>query len=558
MHLPTELVLQVLQNLPKRDLKNVRLASKDLSVCAAGFLFLKLYISKQKEDLDAFEGATNHPVIRKCVRTFQYDAVVFSTELSEAQHYNRLWNQVASLVQYIDNYHHGRRHSDSGRIFDSPDPQIEEFVRHCRNADMTSMDLATRAAERDRNLMQHEEEFMQHEEEFMKFAFIKRGYRKWVERAMFERLHMQDQDFLGVLIPGLQKLDHLDSVSLSGEWWYFEGGKVSKSPFGSLVRRHWDPYTVAPLRWDSTPSHTPSHPSYGSTGRFWTIISALSMASKHPRVFECEGTVLPSAFEITAESSRPDNCRLARGCRTFAGLQSLRLRLSSLVIFHYQIRPVLYDNMTGLQELLNHMSMLETLELNVPWTGWNRPRTPFRYNLIFPKSGIWERLTTFSIAFLAIHLHELIELLFLKMPNLRRLHLDAIELLEGTWQAMVELFKYGLRSLEHFQIHKFTHLNHLEGSDFLVVWELQNRLVDLENYILNGRDNLNLRHPCLRPEDPIEKSLAYLTELLRQCESKGANGSLAAGVVQSQIDYSTMAYRRWRLTRSDAIIGEQA
>ena len=552
MSLPTELVLQVLQNLPNRDLKNVRLASKDFSVCAAEFLFRKLYISKQKEDLDAFDGATNHPLVRKCVRTLEYDAVVIWTELSEAQYYHQLCFLVASLGPCLDSYHDGHRHSDSQRTFDSPDPEINEFVRRCRNAPMTSMDLDTRVTEQGRYLMQHKEEFMN-------FAFIKRGYREWMERAMFERLHMQDQDFLGVLIPGLQNLDHLDSVSLSGEWphaWYLEdsGSQVSKCPSGSLVRRQWDPFTIEPLQWTCTTLA----PSYGSAGRFWTIMSALSMASKQPRVFECKSIVSPTAFEIIAESSRPDNGRFARGCRTFAGLQRFSLRISNLEDLLDRIGPESYDNMTGLQEMLNHMSMLETLELNVPWIARYRQWPPFQYNLIFPKSGIWERLTTFSIDFLAVHLHELIELLFLKMPNLRRLHLDYIDLLEGTWQAMIELFKYGLCSLEHVQIHELTHLDHLERSDFLVAWELQDRLVDLENYILKGRDNLNLRHPCLRPEDPIQKSLAYLTELLRQCESKGPHGSLAAGVVQSQIDYSTMAYRRWRLDGSEAIVSEQA
>ena len=541
MHLPTELLLEILQNLSNGDLKTVRLANKKFSVCAAGFLFRTLYISKQKEDLDAFEGATNHPLIRECVKMLKYDAVIFSTDVSEEEYYRRLWNQVALMLQYYDE-----------KAFDSLDPQIDEFVRHCRDAPQTAIDPDVLSVEREWYRAQHEEKFM-------KFTFIKRGYRNWMERANFETLHMQDQDFLSVLIPGLQKLDHLDSVSLSGEWrcyWDLEGSgstsEISKRTSGSLVQRNWDPFVAHPMAWYYTSS---SHASHDSAARFRIIASALSMASKQPRMFECESSLSPAAFEVTVESRRADTGMLADGCRAFAGLQQFSLRMSSVLD---DSRLGIDHKLTGLQEMLKHMSRLETLELNLPLTIWTTPWALFRYNLVFPKSGIWERLTTCSLGSLTFHLHEFIELLFLKMPNLRRLHLDNVELLEGRWQAMIELFKYGLRSLKHFKINIFTQLFHSEQTNLSVQWRHQNLLVDLEDYILNGGDNLNLRHPCLQPEDPNQKSLAYLTELLRQCERKGRHGSLAAGVVQSQIDYGTMAYQRWERMRSGAMLGEQA
>ncbi len=550
MHLPTELLLEILQNLSNGDLKTVRLANKELSECAAGFLFRTLYISKQKEDLDAFEGATNHPLIRKCVKALKYDAVVFSTEVSEAEYSQKLWYQVCNMLHIdadIPPY-------DRQTPFDSPDPQIDEFVRHCRNATQTAMNLDT--------LYRGRESYrVQHAEEFMEFAFIKRGYRNWMERATYERLHMQDQDFLRVLVPGLQKLDHLDSVSLSGEWrcdWTLRGfgvySEISKCTSGTLVQRNWDPFILLPLEWYLTPSDLKDS-NHASTGPFWTITSALSKASKQPRVFECESLMVPATLKIKAEGSRVDTGMLADGCRAFAGLKKLSLQISS---FFHNSRLGTHDKLTALQEMLNHMSMLETLELNLPWTVWNTPWPTFRYDLMFPESGIWKRLTTFSIGSLAIHLHEFVELLFLKMPNLRRLHLDHFSLLEGRWQAMIELFKFGLRSLERFRIDQFTQLYHCEYTNLSVQWRHQDLLVDLENYILNGRDNLNLRHPCLQPEDPNRKSLAYLTELLRQCEEKGPHGSLAAGVVQTQIDYGTMAYRRWERMRFEAMLGEQA
>lgn len=71
------------------------------------------------------------------------------------------------------------------------------------------MDFATVAVEPDISEAQRQEESMN-------LGFIKRGYRKWMERAILEELRMENQDFLDVLVPGLQRLEHLDSVDVNG------------------------------------------------------------------------------------------------------------------------------------------------------------------------------------------------------------------------------------------------------------------------------------------------------------------------------------------------------
>ena len=159
--------------------------------------------------------------------------------------------------------------------------------------------------------------------------------------------------------------------------------------------------------------------------------------------------------------------------------------------------------MTDLQEMLSYMPGLENLELKLPWTAGdiNRAGLALQYEIIFPESRLWECLTTSSISSLVIHLHELVELLFLKVPNLRHLRLDDISVLEGTWQAVTELFKYGLRFLVEFQFMGF--LYQCGQSNSLVAWEIHRLfLIELKNYILNGREDLESRHPCLRAEDP--------------------------------------------------------
>lgn len=126
--------------------------------------------------------------------------------------------------------------------------------------------------------------------------------------------------------------DHLDSVNLRSNWqylFYLEGlTDGSGLRIGSLAELKWDPLIVAPLSWYYYTSSDPNHPPLGP---FWTIVSALSMASKKPRVFGCESAMSPTPFEVTAERSRPDHDMLAHGCKAFAGLRRFILHVITLL-----------------------------------------------------------------------------------------------------------------------------------------------------------------------------------------------------------------------------------
>lgn len=165
----------------------------------------------------------------------------------------------------------------------------------------------------------------QHQEDFMEFGFIKKGYRKWMERATFEKLHVRDQEFLDVLVPELQKLDHLDTVNLCGEWRSYRTFGFPNLGTGSLLRRNWDPFILEPLSWCWRDSYKIDP--YRPTGRFWATTTALSRASKRPRIFQCVDTISPSAFEMTTQIGRPERSMLADGCRAYAGRQHFNLGL---------------------------------------------------------------------------------------------------------------------------------------------------------------------------------------------------------------------------------------
>lgn len=64
---------------------------------------------------------------------------------------------------------------------------------------------------------------------------------------------------------------------------------------------------------------------------------------------------------------------------------------------------------------------------------------------------------------------------------------------------MIELFKCGLSSLEDLKIVRYAALLHCGRTNFLTEWGRESLRGDVENYVLKGRDNLELRYPMLTP-----------------------------------------------------------
>ena len=83
-------------------------------------------MSLRKEDLELFEAVCNDPQLSKCVKTLEYDAVGFSTELTKDEYMEGLWTQILPMT--ITN------NSENEPPFDCPDSQVNEFVEIIRNA----------------------------------------------------------------------------------------------------------------------------------------------------------------------------------------------------------------------------------------------------------------------------------------------------------------------------------------------------------------------------------------------------------------------------------------
>ena len=191
MHIPNEIILQALQDLPRTDLKAARLVSKQWSSCATRFLFDVLYISPHKTNINVFQSIVQHPVLRGCVTKLVYDGIGFSTKLTYSQYFERLWKQM------------NRATSRLRKPYEIPDFQISRAIELSRLP--TSRRGRLPGSERWSNLLPQQTLRMA-EEECSDFEFIKAGYRNWQENALHEQKCMEKGSILRILIEGFKNV----------------------------------------------------------------------------------------------------------------------------------------------------------------------------------------------------------------------------------------------------------------------------------------------------------------------------------------------------------------
>lgn len=76
--MPAEILVEIIQCLPKKDIKSVRRTSKGLHDIATRYLFDSLYISCRLKDREAFTAISEHPVFRHLVTELVYDSTNIS------------------------------------------------------------------------------------------------------------------------------------------------------------------------------------------------------------------------------------------------------------------------------------------------------------------------------------------------------------------------------------------------------------------------------------------------------------------------------------------------
>ena len=479
MALPNELILEVCKNLAKRDLKAYRLVSKLWSHHASEYLFGKIYISPRKEDIEVFNFITQHEQLRHCVKRLEYDGTRFSPTCLESTYRIHLLMQVSCHSEFY------RTHLN--RL----DPRYTQFIKSCLESSSTTAIL-----------------------ESSNHAFFLEDHREWRNRDEYQQTVLENGEFLQTLTRGLSRLDLLNSVEVCNEWntyafsddwrkWsstiitkdllhsepYFYG-----SPFG----RVWGLSHPQPCSWTQSNSQTADLPT--GCQEFQIITRALSHSQRRIRFFQI------SQLSVSTFDSDITGTLVNHSINTYSGLEDL-----DLCFYDYDGLTDRFVGLSGLQALLGSMCGLRRLYLALPCDEWGE-KALFKCSQVFPfNSTQWMGLNKLCIRVLLTSARDLINLLNSKMPNLRELTFEEVELLEGRWEGIVEFLKTSMKLLS-FPIHRYSGLRHLEEENFPDVSgddeEMSVFCTDLERYVVSGG-----RHPCLCTDEDASASSKYFLDL---------------------------------------------
>ena len=258
---------------------------------------------------------------------------------------------------------------------------------------------------------------------------------------------------------------------------------------------------------------------------FWAITIALSKSEKRIRTFELGSGIDPATFDTRSIANEGF---ILCGVDAFARLKELRL---DIACGHDESRdPDRYDTLSGLRILLSRICNLEKLELCLTQEDFD----PFdqhyslgplgswlTYEYIFPETGVWPHLRTLAVGDMRIRDKELVHLLFARMPGLQHLKIKNMDLLQGTWESVIEVLKFRrLSSLDMkstyylyddltFDDEFGTRQNYLDALQYEAKRSGQACLESLERYIVHGLHDLTLRHPGLDESQPTQDSMEY-------------------------------------------------
>ena len=520
MEIPNELVLEILQDLCGRDLKIARLVCKLWSGCASEYLFAKVFISPHQLNINTFGAIAQHPTLSRCVKELEYDAADFSPHITIPEYIDILARQISTMDV------------PTTRTYEMLDPQIQQFLdiqnffavqTWTRDADRTIMD---------RRVCCH-------------FGFVQEGYQKWMEQAAFEDKSTKDTTFTKLFIRGLMRFDRLRTVKLRAEW----PSQGMVRPQGSPLARSWHPFHAHPEGWvfDS------DKPLRGNSPKrdFFRVAVALSEAGKPTiRNLSVESNLVPATFVAQSDAAEgPANSAMA----AYHTVEDLKLCLAA-----YAKEPMahIHDNLHYLHRLLISMTVLKRFELILPDDFLNKPMRLFSYAKVFPRTGLWTQLTTFTISNLEIGTKDLITLLLRQIPNLRQLTLGNMVLLDGEWEGIIEYLRVASRLSSFWFTGRFM-LLHRGGDNYFAAsgegfpsnfGALYYFSKSIEDYVVNWSRIPTLRHPNLMEDYPAYRSLDYLHNVFRLCEMPAASDKIDK--LRDQMLVEAERYRESQKTRT--------
>lgn len=478
VHLPYELKVAVLAQLDRRDLKTVRLVSREWNALATNPLFDKVYVSCRAPDLEVFRNITRHPVISTCVKELVYDGSTFIRDLSFRGYFDQVFDAVRLLALQ----------ADSDIRFESADVQINEFCRDFQRRDS--------------------EIYGSHGKD----TFLFEGYQIYREYSAFEWQGIECGWFFDELSTGLGSLKGLRSVVLDHHFWesnFFKFLRPKRLRFdaslsGSPLSRIWNPFHLGPVGWQHLPDLDIGGPRI--TAQFHMLTRAICETNKEItslQISDNDGCIPHQALTVSTLT----NSDVGHFMTAYSGLRCLDIKIAADSADHQ-------DALIVLPDLLRQTYGLEKLSLHFSKDVRHFSLVPkYRYEEVFPALGSWPELKELSLFGLKIGGWELL-ILVLRQARLRRLELGDIELLDGTWEGVIE----GLHRLPGVsELHMGIKLAQRRGTVLrpdgpfpcMKGFVQRGLLRRIESYVVCGG-----RHPCLTPESDPDTALRWLQDLM--------------------------------------------
>ena len=419
-YLPLEVKGIVAKFLCKSDLKSLRCVSKQWHAMATPLLFDQVYVSPRNKDIQIFSHVTKHPVISRSIKAIICD-VSTVPDISHENYFRGLCHQWQSMTISLS-----RRYP-----FNSPQPRLNKFVNAITRTERFRGNLFSKYANNE---------------------YVIEGWQLWQDLAKEEREALTEGMYFSDLCSGFYRLSNLQSVIIENDMWS-KVGMNTHANFNPSHSRHTANPTLSgsPLARSWVFWHLrPRRSNDAGFKHLNPVIQALSGTKRHVKHFHCQSWVHEglSSWDFAAY----------RMTDRFA--QHMAIALGQLQTLELQITPRDYDIMDHgdidalgyLPQLLEQLANLRYLKLIlVSAERIYRARmsiltplsdTCYGYWQVFPQSCKWERLEWLHLSGLAIDGLDMVFLLLHQMPQLNRLWLHRIDLLNGRWSGVVEALRY--------------------------------------------------------------------------------------------------------------------
>ncbi|KAL9576223.1 MAG: hypothetical protein Q9212_007279 [Teloschistes hypoglaucus] len=429
-YLPPEIKQIVAEHLPKSVLKILRYVSREWNFIATPFLFDRVYISAYEMDFDIFNHITQTPSLANSVKEvicdlsqlvpIDYDTYLIMLQL-----------EIKSIAR-----------PDQSIAFHSSNRQLNRFVNGFTRDGQTLHELKSQYGQ-----------------------LLVDGYsmrNQLDEQVYCITRYSSQQPFDDALRAGLRRLPRLEAITMDNAIWERHRRTTSTAsvrgnpptqmqPYdilgvaesGSPLSRSWNPWCLRP------DSQVVCSEEDEIPWPLKNIVQALVATNTRIKKFEF-WQPLHECLRLEMFRTRAIMDDFPRWTRfAFANLEHLDLQVSPSMTDFPRLDPT--RAVGFLPDLLESMVKLKILSLNLESDmRQDQRREGSKYVLfeqsltftqVFSPDAIYPRLEYFHLTGLAIHTDNLVVLLHVQMPRLKRLSLGRIELLDGDWDAVVEVMR---------------------------------------------------------------------------------------------------------------------